>query len=49
MNAKKLTTLLVVDRIEPCLTAWHALGYEVTVRVPDEGPLGFAILSSKLG
>lgn len=49
MNLKKLTTLLVVDRIEPCLSGWQALGYEVTVRVPEEGPLGFAILSSKTG
>lgn len=49
MNPKKLTTLLVVDRIEPCLSAWQALGHEVSVRVPEQGPLGFAILSSKTG
>jgi hypothetical protein len=49
MKLKKLTTLLVVDAIEPCLETWQALGYEVTVRVPDEGPLGFAILASPAG
>ena len=40
---KKLTTLLVVDAIEPCLASWEKLGYDVTVRVPDKGPLGFVI------
>ncbi|HEY3501126.1 MAG TPA: hypothetical protein VGK73_40815, partial [Polyangiaceae bacterium] len=49
MKLQKLTTLLVVDEIEACLPAWSALGYEITVRVPDEGPLGFVILKSKLG
>jgi len=49
MTPKKLTTLFVVDRIEPCLPAWEALGYRVIVRVPEVGPLGFVILKSKLG
>ncbi len=49
MNLKKLTTLLVVDRIEPCLPSWLAVGYRVTVRVPEAGPLGFVILSSNAG
>ena len=49
MKLDKLVTLLVVERIEPCLPRWEALGYEVAVRVPDEGPLGFVILKSKLG
>ena len=31
MTPKKLTTLFVVDRIEPCLPSWEALGYKVTV------------------
>ena len=34
MTLKKLTTLLVVERIEPCLPTWQALGYATTVRVP---------------
>ena len=49
MKAKKVTPLFVVDRIEPALPQWEALGYEVKVRVPDEGPLGFVILGSKAG
>ena len=49
MIPKKLTTLFVVDRIEPCLPTWEALGYAVIVRVPETGPLGFVILKSKLG
>lgn len=42
----KVTPLLVVDAIEPCLATWEALGYAITVRVPEEGPLGFVILQS---
>ena len=49
MKAKKVTPLFVVDRIEPLLPQWEALGYEVNVRVPDEGPLGFVILGSQAG
>lgn len=49
MMLEKLTTLLVVDAIEPCLPSWQKLGYEVTVRVPAKGQLGFAILASPAG
>ena len=49
MPLDKLTTLLVVEAIEPCLPAWEALGYTVAVRVPEAGTLGFVILKSKLG
>lgn len=49
MKLDKLVTLLLVDEIEACLPAWQALGYAVSVRVPDAGPLGFVILKSKLG
>jgi hypothetical protein len=49
MKLKRLTILLVVDGIEACLPTWQKLGYEVTVRVPDEGPLGFAILGGPAG
>ena len=45
MTLTKLTTLLVVDAIEPCLPTWQALGYSITVRVPEEGTLGFCILA----
>lgn len=43
-SLKKLTTLLVVDEIEACLPTWQALGYSLTVRVPESGTMGFAIL-----
>ena len=48
-HLKKLTTLLVVDQIEPCLPSWEALGYEVTVRVPESGEMGFVILQGPPG
>ena len=42
---KKLTPIIVVDELEPCLPFWtDRLGFEVTVTVPHEGRLGFAIL-----
>lgn len=43
-NLTKLTTLLVVDRIEACLPDWEALGFAVSVRVPESGTAGFVIL-----
>ncbi len=49
MPIKKLTTLLVVDAIEPCLSAWKSAGYAVTMQVPDSGPAGFAILAGPAG
>ena len=49
MDLTKLTTLLVVDAIEPCLPTWQALGYATTVRVPEAGPLAFTILASSAG
>ena len=42
---KKLTPVLVVDALEPVLSFWtDRLGFEVTVTVPHEDRLGFAIL-----
>lgn len=41
----KLTPIIVVDAIEPCLPFWtERLGFEVTVTVPHEERVGFAIL-----
>ena len=45
MTFKKLSPVLVVERIEPCLPFWQRLGFEKTVEVPYEGALGFAILA----
>jgi len=43
----KLTPILVVDAIEPCLPFWTGgLGFEVTVTVPHEDEVGFAILQN---
>jgi hypothetical protein len=45
MNVKKVTPVLVVDRIEACLPLWKALGFAPTVEVPHGEALGFVILS----
>jgi hypothetical protein len=45
----KLTPLLVVDEIEPCLAQWQALGHTLTVRVPETGPSNFVILNGPSG
>ena len=42
---RKLTPVLVVDAIEPCLPFWtERLGFEKTVEVPEGNALGFVIL-----
>jgi uncharacterized glyoxalase superfamily protein PhnB len=41
----KITPIIAVDSIEPCLPFWtEGLGFEVTVTVPHEDTIGFAIL-----
>ncbi|MDZ7780090.1 MAG: hypothetical protein U5R14_09210 [Gemmatimonadota bacterium] len=42
---RKLTPILTVEAIEPCLPFWtDVLGFEVPVTVPHEDTIGFAIL-----
>lgn len=42
---KKLTPILYVDAIEPCLPFWvDRLGFTKTVEVPHENKIGFVIL-----
>ena len=42
---KKLTPVLMVDAIEPCLPLWvDRLGWTKTVEVPEGDRLGFVIL-----
>jgi catechol 2,3-dioxygenase-like lactoylglutathione lyase family enzyme len=42
---KKLTPVLLVDRIEPCLSFWcDRLGFARQVEVPHGAELGFVIL-----
>ncbi len=44
-SLKKLTPVLIVDVIEPCLPFWaERLGFQKVVEVPHEGALGFVIL-----
>ena len=43
---KKATPIITVDAIEPCLPFWtDALGFELTVTVPHEDAIGFAMLN----
>lgn len=45
-TTKKLTPVLMVDAIEPCLPLWvDRLGWTKTVEVPEDGRLGFVILA----
>lgn len=47
MNAamNKVTPILVVPEIEPCLPFWtDKLGFELTATVPHEDKIGFAML-----
>jgi hypothetical protein len=42
---RKLTPVLVVDAIEPCLPFWvDRLGFEKTTEIPEGSKLGFVIL-----
>jgi hypothetical protein len=44
-TVKKLTPVLCVDSIEPCLEFWvNRLGFKRTVEVPEGNTLGFVIL-----
>ena len=45
VNVTKLTTIVIVDAIEPALAMWtNVLGFEKTVEVPSGDKLGFVIL-----
>jgi uncharacterized glyoxalase superfamily protein PhnB len=42
---KKLTPVLLVQEVEPCVKFWaDRLGFEKTMEVPEGNKLGFAIL-----
>jgi uncharacterized glyoxalase superfamily protein PhnB len=46
MKLKRISPVLFVDAVEPCLPFWEALGFSRTVEVPDNlGKLGFVILA----
>jgi hypothetical protein len=42
---KKLTPVIMVDAIEPCLSFWERLGFAKTAEVPEGDRLGFVILA----
>jgi hypothetical protein len=42
---KKITPVLIVDRIEPLLPMWDALGFARAAEVPHGDALGFVILT----
>jgi len=45
VKATKLTPILTVDAIEPCLPFWtDRLGFSKTTEVPHENRIGFVIL-----
>jgi uncharacterized glyoxalase superfamily protein PhnB len=42
---RKLTPVLIVDAIEPCMSFWvERLGFTKVAEVPHEGTIGFVIL-----
>lgn len=41
---KRISPVLMVERIEPCLAFWEALGFDRTTDVPHGDHLGFVIL-----
>ncbi len=43
---KKLTPVIFVEEIEPCLDFWLTLGFEKTMEVPEGARLGFAAVQS---
>ena len=44
VEMKKLTPIITVEQIEPCLSFWSGLGFETTVTVPHGDAMGFAML-----
>jgi len=45
IDMKKLTPIMTVDAIEPCLPFWtERLGFEITATVPHGDAIGFAML-----
>ena len=43
-SVKKLTPIMCVEAIEPCLQFWTDLGFEITGTVPGDDGIGFAML-----
>ena len=43
-QVRKITPVLFVDRIEPCLGFWTSVGFEKVAEVPEGEGIGFALL-----
>lgn len=41
---KRITPLITVDAVEPCLLFWTGLGFTITAEVPHADAVGFAML-----
>ena len=41
---KRITPVLIVDEIEPCIAFWEAIGFDRGAEVPHGDKLGFIIL-----
>lgn len=45
MTVKKITAVLLVDEVEPCVQFWkERLGFEVAIEVPEGNKVGFVAL-----
>jgi uncharacterized glyoxalase superfamily protein PhnB len=45
MSVNKITAVLLVDEVEPCVKFWvDRLGFEKTIEVPEGNKIGFVIL-----
>jgi hypothetical protein len=45
MSVKKITPVLLVDEVEPCVRFWkERLGFEVAIEVPEGNKIGFVSL-----
>lgn len=44
MPVKKITPVLLADRVEPCIDFWGKLGFEKTMDVPAGDHLAFAVV-----
>jgi hypothetical protein len=46
MSVHRITPVHIVDRIEPTLPFWAALGFQVLAQVPHGEALGFVLLAA---
>ena len=50
MNVKRITPVLFVSEVEPCVKFWvDRMGFQKTVEVPDGNKLAFAMLQKGSG